>query len=210
MKKWFYKAGAGMAGVLFLASAMALFAPKAVHAVVSTFVTVANTSSNPVPTQSVDNPALQPFQATGTCNSVGQQCSTSDFFIVPAGMTAVVQDASGNCRLLNFGTVSPPPPSGLVLASTSGSCAVANGAVEFTPVFENANTATVDFNGGLATETSGLYTFGRRATLYAASLPGAQGSLSFSTTTATGVLPTTCTVNVSGYYVKNGLGSSPE
>lgn len=193
----------GIGGIVVLALGIALAAPKTVHAVVSTFVTVANTSSNPVLTQSLDNPALQPFQATGTCNSVGQPCSASDFFMVPAGMTAVVEDASGNCRLTNFGTVPPPPPGGLLLISTSGASAIANGAVEFTPVFENATT----FNGNFTT-TSALYTFGRRATLYAASVLGSQGSLSFST--IPGSLGGTCTVNISGYYVKNGLGSSPE
>lgn len=53
MKKWFYKAGAGIAGVLFVASAMTFVAPKTVHAVVSALVTVANTSANPVPTTDV-------------------------------------------------------------------------------------------------------------------------------------------------------------
>ena len=190
-------------GTVVVALVIGLAAPKAVHAVVSTFVTVANTSASPVPTQSVDNPALQPFQATGTCNSIGQACSASDFFMVPVGMTAVVQNASGNCRLTNFGTVPPPPPSGLLLTSTSGSSAVANGAVELTPVFENATTLNGNF-----TTTSALYTFGRQATLYAASVLASQGSLSFST--VPGSLGGTCTINISGYYVKNGLGSSPE
>ena len=39
--------------VLFVAVVATLLAPKAVHAVVSTLVTVANTSSNPVPVQQV-------------------------------------------------------------------------------------------------------------------------------------------------------------
>lgn len=43
MKKWFYRAGAGIAGVLFVASAMTLVAPKAVHAVANLLVTVTNT-----------------------------------------------------------------------------------------------------------------------------------------------------------------------
>ncbi len=39
--------------VLLLALSLQLFAPKAVHAVVSTLITVANTTSNPVPTPQV-------------------------------------------------------------------------------------------------------------------------------------------------------------
>jgi hypothetical protein len=41
----------GLGTVLLLAVSLQLFAPKAVHAIVSTLVTVANTSANPVPTQ---------------------------------------------------------------------------------------------------------------------------------------------------------------
>jgi hypothetical protein len=44
----------GIAGVVLVALALELFAPKAVHAVVSTLVTVSNTSGNPVPTMAVD------------------------------------------------------------------------------------------------------------------------------------------------------------
>jgi hypothetical protein len=41
----------GLGTLLVLAATLQLFAPKAVHAVVSTLVTVANTAANPVPTQ---------------------------------------------------------------------------------------------------------------------------------------------------------------
>jgi hypothetical protein len=43
----------GLGTVLLLAVSLQLFAPKAVHAVVSTLVTIANSTSNPVPTQQV-------------------------------------------------------------------------------------------------------------------------------------------------------------
>ena len=55
MKEWLYKAGAGIAGVLFVASAMTLVAPKAVHAVQNLIVTVSNTPNvNVVNTPSVN------------------------------------------------------------------------------------------------------------------------------------------------------------
>jgi len=44
----------GLAGVVVVALAIELAAPKAVRALVSTLVTVANTSANPVPTMAVD------------------------------------------------------------------------------------------------------------------------------------------------------------
>jgi hypothetical protein len=44
----------GLAGVVVVALALELLAPKAVHAVVSTLVTVSNTTAQPVPTMAVD------------------------------------------------------------------------------------------------------------------------------------------------------------
>ncbi|MGA7914472.1 MAG: hypothetical protein WCA00_04490 [Candidatus Acidiferrales bacterium] len=43
----------GIGGLAVLALLMTLAAPKAVHAIVSTLVTVSNTTANPVPTQQV-------------------------------------------------------------------------------------------------------------------------------------------------------------
>src|SRR5277367_6200587 len=51
----------GFGSLLLLAVSVQLFAPKAVHAVVSTLITVANTTSNPVPSQQVI--PSQPFFA---------------------------------------------------------------------------------------------------------------------------------------------------
>lgn len=44
----------GLAGIVVVALAFSLVAPKAVHAIVSTLVTVTNGSGNPVPTVAVD------------------------------------------------------------------------------------------------------------------------------------------------------------
>jgi hypothetical protein len=51
----------GFGSLLVFAVSLQLFAPKAVHAVVSTLITVANTTSNPVPSQQVI--PSQPFFA---------------------------------------------------------------------------------------------------------------------------------------------------
>lgn len=92
MKQWFYKTAVGFAGIVFAVLAMSLAAPKAVRAVVSALVTVANTSANPVPVSNVNEQALEAYQdfcradlstGTGDCN----------FQTVPAGQRLVIQDA---------------------------------------------------------------------------------------------------------------------
>lgn len=183
MKKWFYKAGIGIAGVLFAASTMILFAPKTVHALASALVTVANTAENPVPTQSVDNPALQSFEAEGFCTFSGEDC-TAEVFSVPIGMTAVVQDVSGDCNTPG------PLPDRIILTKFNilpVSPEANLGRIELTPVFENQDE----------------YAFGRQATLYASTSPG-PAALEFSARVTT-ILQTggTCNVFVSGYLVKN-------
>jgi hypothetical protein len=195
---------AALGSILALAILLQLVAPHAVHAVVSTLVTVANTTANPVPVHSVDpaTPFL-PFQASGSCFSEEAPCTASQFFSVPAGFTAVAQDVSGNCILTNFGTVPPPPPRSLVLTSFSGAGSLSNGTVELGPVFENSNTVNGSF-----TSTGATYTFGRAAILYAASNSSGQGSFSFSVTP--GSLGAACTVNISGYYVQNPVAPSAE
>lgn len=102
MKKWFYKAGAGMAGVLFVASAMALFAPKAVHAVVSALVTVANTSANPVPAQEVKESranfitvSFDLALGTSTYDEVSPDGTVSENpFVIPSGEQFVITDVN--------------------------------------------------------------------------------------------------------------------
>lgn len=91
MKKWLYKARAGIAGVLFVASAMTLFAPKTVHAVVSALVTVANTAENPVPVSNVNEPALQAYQ--DFCRADLSSGTGCNFQMIPAGKRLVIQDA---------------------------------------------------------------------------------------------------------------------
>lgn len=101
MKKWFYRAGAGIAGVLFVASAMTVVAPKTVHALVSALVTVANTSSNPVPVQRVKESAANFISvSTGPANPTtynevlpdGTVGSTP--FSIPAGEQFVITDVN--------------------------------------------------------------------------------------------------------------------
>ena len=99
MKEWFYKAGAGIAGVIFVASAMALFAPKAVHAVVSALVTVANTPANPVVNRDVDNPARLGFQ--GFAEIDGSSASINVPSTTPTGAPVrelVIEEISGACQ----------------------------------------------------------------------------------------------------------------
>jgi hypothetical protein len=96
----------GIGTVLLLALSLQLVAPKAVHAVVSTLVTLANTSANPVASRNVDNAATYPFSAN-LCINVNSFCdpSLSQVFVVPATTSTggpvkrlVLQGASGNCQ----------------------------------------------------------------------------------------------------------------
>jgi len=112
MKKWIYRAGAGIAGVVFVASAMTLFAPKAVHAFVSALVTVANTSSNPVPVQEVKesraNFVSVTLTAGGTAYNEVQPDGTvsSTPFTVPAGEQFVITDVNWTALCENlFGVI---------------------------------------------------------------------------------------------------------
>ena len=104
--------GVGLAATIVVAAALQLAAPKAVRAVVSTFVTVANAPSNPVPvansqnssgflqplvTQDYDNLARRPFVITQTCRfDLNGECDN-------IGITAfehtasVVEEISGSC-----------------------------------------------------------------------------------------------------------------
>jgi hypothetical protein len=96
----------GLGTVLLLALSLQLVAPKAVHAVVSTLVTVANTATNPVASRNVDNPATYPFSAN-LCINVNSFCdpSLSQVFVVPAATSTgvqvkrlVLQGVSGDCQ----------------------------------------------------------------------------------------------------------------
>ncbi|MHB8486116.1 MAG: hypothetical protein ACYDCM_10365 [Candidatus Acidiferrales bacterium] len=193
-------------GTVAVALVIGLAAPKTVHALVSALVTVANTTSNPVPVQSVDNPALQPFNATGTC-SFQIPCAVAQILVVPVGLTAVVQDVSGTCSLESVNTTPPVPPNGIQLTSTSALNVFPDGQIDLTPALFQTQIVTQTVPGTSFTINRAVssFGFGRRATLYAASTSGAQGSFGFSESdpNAFGTIAR-CDVNISGYYVKNG------
>jgi hypothetical protein len=129
MKKWFCKAGAGIAGVLFVASAMTLFAPKTVHALVSALVTVANTVANPVPTQAVKESRVNfisvSFVSGGsTYNEVSADGTISSTpFSIPAGEQFVITDVNWITSCESFFTITCNKSAGntaiLVLGSTN-------------------------------------------------------------------------------------------
>jgi hypothetical protein len=91
-------------GVAIAAFLLTLAAPKAVQAVVSTLVTVANTTTNPVPTKATDNPARQSVVLTafvgasdGAGGAGGLMISpeTGAAYTVPAGQRLVVESVTG-------------------------------------------------------------------------------------------------------------------
>jgi hypothetical protein len=91
----------GMAIAAFL---LTLAAPKAVQAVVSTLVTVANTTTNPVPTKATDNRARQAVvlnvfvgAGDGEQGGFGPLLSpeTGEAYTVPAGQRLVVESVTG-------------------------------------------------------------------------------------------------------------------
>ena len=101
--------------VLLLAVSLQLFIPKAVHAVVSTLVTIANTSANPVPVDtSADGRgsiALLSSQQLNAPTTSGRQAfvNVTDFsaFVIPSGkrfmidqLNAFVQSEPGGQPLL--------------------------------------------------------------------------------------------------------------
>lgn len=96
MKQWFYKAGISIAGVLFVASVMTLFAPKTVHALVSALVTVANTSANPVPAQEVkesrSNFVTLSFNGSGYDEVLPD--GSKSVFAIPIGQQFVITDVN--------------------------------------------------------------------------------------------------------------------
>ncbi len=105
MKNWLKRIAMGIGGVVVAAMLLAVAAPKAVHAIVSTLVTVANTASNPVITQSADNHArtavaLQCLsigevgnEETGCALITGQNSTP---FQVPPGQRLVIENINGS------------------------------------------------------------------------------------------------------------------
>jgi hypothetical protein len=114
----------GIGTVVLLALSLQLVAPKAVHAVVSTLVTVANTPTNPVPTREVDNPADYPFSAP-LCFGSSDFCGGAQAVVyVPTVTTTglpikrlVIETVTGTCydslgefgELAGLGIVVYPP-----------------------------------------------------------------------------------------------------
>jgi hypothetical protein len=80
-----------MGGTVVVALVIGLAAPKTVHAVVSALVTVANTSTNPVPVSNVNEPALEAYQ--DFCRADLSTSSSCNFKTVPADKRLVIQDA---------------------------------------------------------------------------------------------------------------------
>ncbi len=182
----------GLGTILLLALALQLVAPKAVHAVVSTLVTVANTATNPVPVHSVDSPApLQTFEVVQACaaTNVGDLCSSS-LLDVPLGMTAVVQDVSGLCESPTPNGAAPTPPGPIIsVAATRGGFLL--GALVL-PASLQTNTQTVT-----------AYVFGRQTTFYAASSATSQANIYY----ILGIQNpnTNCPIHIVGYYIPNNV-----
>ena len=104
MMNWVRKALVGIGGLSILALLMTLVAPKAAHAIVSTLVTVANTSANPVPVDSTaDDRAsivLIGSQQINPPNSDGFQpflnLNDQSTFAVPVGKRFVIDQITAS------------------------------------------------------------------------------------------------------------------
>jgi hypothetical protein len=178
----------GLGTVLLLAVSIQLVAPNTLHAVVSTLVTVANTTANPVPTHSVDTaPMLPTFSGLAICTAPAQQVCTETLGQVPSGMTAVVQDVSGSCFSSGSNGVPGPPPSSLVISSIgsgTGSNLILNS------VFQDA------------TGTQAEYVYSRQTTAYFPSSNFGQANITFSVTAQAS---TTCQIDIEGYYIPSNV-----
>lgn len=181
----------GIGGTVVIALVIAVAAPKTVRAVVSALVTVTNTAANPVLTQSVDDHALHSFQEVTACTLNSVLSCHADFPTFPAGMTAVVQDVSGACTFDD--SVPAPPPSQVTLSVEQASPPAINGVLPLLANFQ-----------GVAFSHS-TYVFGRQTTLYAVNTSTSQQQLTLFVAIPAVLSAGTCTVQVSGYYVPNGL-----
>lgn len=112
MKNWIHRAGIGISGIVILALCLTVASPKAVQAVVSAFVTVTNTSSNPVATGMSTNVGvpvqnLVTLQCGVLIGTVENQCLSSAVidtrinpdgslptFVIPEGQTFVITDVN--------------------------------------------------------------------------------------------------------------------
>jgi hypothetical protein len=97
MKSWSKRIAMRVGGVVVAALLMALASPKVTHAIVSTLVTVANTTANPVPTQeakdnyitlSLSNPESLTFDEIMPDGTIVSN------YAVPSGEKLVITDIS--------------------------------------------------------------------------------------------------------------------
>jgi hypothetical protein len=96
----------GLGTVLLLAVSLQLFVPKAVHAVVTTLVTVANTAANPVPVDtSADGRASIALVSSQQLNAptisglqVFENVSDLSTFVVPAGKRFMIDQVSAQVQ----------------------------------------------------------------------------------------------------------------
>jgi hypothetical protein len=113
----------GLGSLVVVALVLALAAPKTVRAVVSTLVTVSNTTSNPVPTADVYHSATQSvslfcdFSLNTSCISLPPTGGPNVAYTVPAGQTLMVTDVEittagggGNAQFgLDYNGCTPAP-----------------------------------------------------------------------------------------------------
>ncbi len=106
MKSWSERIAMGIGGVVVAVLLLAVAAPKAVHAIVSTLVTVANTPTNPVPTRDVADPTNFPYSAELCAEINADSCARnlSEAFVVPTVTSTgnpvkelVIEYVSGSC-----------------------------------------------------------------------------------------------------------------
>lgn len=188
----------GLAGVFAIALVLQLAAPKAVHAVVSTFVTVTNTvtanvsnptdvNGSPVPLATQDAAGRTGFDVSGICGfgvQFNNFCGIQSLYTVPANYIAVLQQVSGICTT-NTGTV----PSDVLLQYTGTS----------------SSTATLMLLPGTqvpfsATQTKNVYS--QRIAGYA--FGGSSGSainVDVDTATSQGGNPNVCEFQLAGYLI---------
>jgi hypothetical protein len=95
-------------GVALAAVLGIMLTPKAVHAVVSTLVTVVNTADNPAVTRDADRASRVPYVSTQTFNCGPGVSECVPFFTaVPSGFRLVIENISGEFKLAS-GTTTPP------------------------------------------------------------------------------------------------------
>jgi hypothetical protein len=107
------KAATALGGIFLAALLVAALAPKATRGIAAALVQVTNTTANPVPTVSVDDPANFPYAAF-LCGGMEGFCSSdfSDSVTVPLVTTTgvpvkrlVIEDVNGQCTAF-----APPSP----------------------------------------------------------------------------------------------------